>query len=105
MPSHSATYSAHLFRQVSRHRMHEIANWLHSSVWPILLLIGMALGLLWAFHQVTRGIVRQSEVRTQITNEYNKATWRCNSMSGRLARKNCLLQRPVMASTTPAQKP
>lgn len=105
MPSHSATYSMQIFRQGSRLRLHEFANWLHSSAWPALLLIGVAFGLLWAFHQVTRGIVQQSEVRTQITNEYNKATWRCNSMSGRLARKNCLSQRPVMASTTPAPKP
>lgn len=82
-----------------------LANWLHLSAWPGLVLVFMAMGLLWAFHQVTLGIVQQSEVRLQVTNAYNKATWHCNSLGNSMARKNCLAQRTVIASTVPAHAP
>jgi nitrate/nitrite transporter NarK len=81
------------------------SNWWHLSAWLVLVLVFLAFGLLWAFHQVTRNIVQQSELRLQIASEYNKATWHCNSLSGQLARKNCLSQRTLIASTVPARQP
>jgi hypothetical protein len=84
---------------------HGLSTWLHSSAWPVMVLIFVALGLLWAFHHVTRGIVQQSELRLQIISVYNKATWHCNSLSGQVARENCLSQRKVIASEIAARQP
>lgn len=93
-------------RQSGLHLLQQgISNWLHLSAWPPIALVFVAVGLLWAFHQVTRGIVQQSEIRLQITSEYNKATWQCNSLSGQVTRKNCLAKRTVIASTVPARAP
>ncbi len=76
-----------------------------TSAWLCLILILVALGLLGAFHQVTRGIVQQSELRLQSINAYNKATGQCNGLSNRIARENCLEQRQVLASEMSAQQP
>jgi hypothetical protein len=76
-----------------------------SSSWTCLALILLALGLLWTFHQVTLGIVQRSELRLQIINEYNAATWRCNSLSSRVARQSCLLQRKELASEIATRLP
>jgi hypothetical protein len=66
--------------------------------------IFLVFGLLWAFHQVTSGIVQQSELRLQLASEYNKITWQCNSMRGQIERKKCLAQRTVMASAVPVRE-
>ena len=78
---------------------------LHSSVWPGLVLILVALGLLWAFLQVTRGVVQQSELRLQSLSVHNKATWHCNSLSGQIARENCLSQRGALVNEANAHQP
>ena len=78
---------------------------LNSSVWPYLILIVLALGLLGAFHKVTSGIVQQSELRLQSISAYNKATGQCNGLSNRIARENCLAQRQVLVSEMSAQQP
>lgn len=84
---------------------HGLSTCLHSSAWPCLVLILVALGLLWSFHQVTRGFVQQSELRLQIISVYNKATWHCNSLSDQIARENCLSQRKVIAGEISARLP
>lgn len=93
-------------RQSGLHLLQQgFSNCWHLSAWPTLLLVFVALGLIGSFHHVTRGIVQQSEIRLQITSEYNKATGYCNSLSGQVARKNCLAQRTVLASTVPERQP
>jgi len=84
---------------------HAWSTWLGSSVWPIMVLIFVAFGLLWAVHQVTHSIVQQSHKRAQIVSAYNKATWHCNRMLSRSARESCLSKRLVTASEIPAQQP
>ena len=84
---------------------HGFSNWLRSSAWPTMVLIFVALGLLWAFHQVTRSIVEQSETRRQIAIINNNATWHCNSQRSRIARQNCLANRVVVTSDTLALQP
>jgi hypothetical protein len=78
---------------------------LHTSAWPGLILILVALGLLGAFHQVTCSIVKQSELRLQSISAYNKATWRCKLLRGQIARENCLSQLKVMPSEISAGLP
>lgn len=80
-------------------------TWLDVSAWPGLILVVIALGLLAAFHQVTSGIVKQSELRMQNVSVHNKATWLCNSLNDRPARENCLLQRQLMESEISARLP
>jgi len=89
----------------SRLSLHGLSKGLQGSAWPAGVLIILALGLLLAFHQVTRSSVQQSELRWQITNEYYKATRHCNSLSGPRARKKCLSERTLIASNSPAQQP
>ncbi|TXT37073.1 MAG: hypothetical protein FD135_3862 [Comamonadaceae bacterium] len=78
---------------------------LDTSAWLCLILIVVALGLLGAFHQVTLGIVQQSELRLQNISAYNQATGHCNSLSDRIARQNCLSLRQVLASEISTSEP
>jgi hypothetical protein len=80
---------------------HGLFAWVRSSVWPGVVLILVALGLLWAFHQLARGTVQQSELRLQSISMYNKATWHCNALGNQTTRNNCLSQLQKPAYGTP----
>jgi hypothetical protein len=84
---------------------YRLSTCLHSSAWPGLVLILVALGLLWSFYKVTHDFVQQSELRWQTISVYNKATWHCKSLGDRTARENCLSQREVIAGEISARLP
>ena len=63
-----------------------------APVWPVILATLLILGMLLAFHQLVRGVVRQSELRHKAVALHAEATWRCNNLRGRDASGNCLLR-------------
>ena len=101
MPSQPTLLSASMHPSGSR------PGWWPSSAgaWAALVLGLLALGLLWAFYQVTRAVVQQSELRLQRISRYNQATWHCNGLREPIAREHCLLQRKVLSGDVAALLP
>lgn len=63
-----------------------------SPVWPVILATLIILGMLLAFHQLVKGVVRQSDLRHKAVALHAEATWRCNKLRGRDASGSCPLR-------------
>ncbi|MBE2261932.1 MAG: hypothetical protein IAE92_04275 [Burkholderiaceae bacterium] len=78
--------------------------WKPLATWA--LSVAAVLSMLMAFHAVTRGAVRQAQVRHLAISAHAEATWRCRNLRGLRASGDCLLQ--LNASVQPqflAQSP
>lgn len=65
---------------------------LHSPVWPGVLALLLAMGLLLAFHQVVNGAVLKGDLQRKAAAMHAEASWRCNAMRGLKASAGCLFQ-------------
>lgn len=65
----------------------------HWPFWAGLLASAMLFGLLFAFHEVVQGAVRQGDLRRQANAVYADATWRCEALRGAADQRQCLARR------------
>jgi hypothetical protein len=72
--------------------------------WQALLAGAMLIGLLAAFHQVVAAGVSRAEARHAAERTHGDSLWRCNALTGRSQRTECLRQIGADAETMTAWK-